>query len=135
MAQKRRKNSVIVSFLCPISLLAEVDAAYKEQQKRTLKAPLSGRSEFIIRALKRDLAHGVRSRRKKQDGKVLETVATPRSEEGGSHPTAPEGDRGAGRELRVDTGLAARSSDPASAIIALEGQGVHAEGTAGAIKI
>lgn len=61
--QARRKNSKIVSFLCPVSLLAEVDAAVASQQANTLSAPLSGRSEWIIRAIKRDLNHRERSKR------------------------------------------------------------------------
>lgn len=61
--QARRKNSLIVSFLCPVELLDAVDRAVVEQQRNTVKAPLSGRSEWILRAIRRDLDHRQRSRR------------------------------------------------------------------------
>lgn len=62
--QARRKSSKIVSFLMPLDLLAEVDAALFNQQSNTLGVPLSGRSAWIIRAIKRDLHHRERSNRK-----------------------------------------------------------------------
>jgi hypothetical protein len=65
--QKWRKNSVIVSFLCPVELLAQVDEAFATQATRTRKVPLN-RSSWILRAIKRDLDHRNRSRSK--HGKV-----------------------------------------------------------------
>lgn len=88
MAQARRKDSVIVSFLIPVSLLSEVNAAVAEQQANTLKTPLTGRSEWFIRATKRDLDHRRRSRRKrgrngKQNGLDQRDGLEPQAEGGG----------------------------------------------------
>lgn len=60
--QKRRKCSVMLSFLIPVKLLEAVNAAVNQQQKNTRKAPLN-RSEWIRRAIERDLEHAERSRK------------------------------------------------------------------------
>lgn len=62
MPQKRRKSSLILSFLCPVSLIERINVAVAEQNDRTLKAPLT-RSAWILRAIERDLDHTRRSRK------------------------------------------------------------------------
>lgn len=64
--QKRRKTALILSFLCPASLIEQINAAVAVQNERTLKAPLS-RSAWIIRAIQRDLDHTRRSRKDRGD--------------------------------------------------------------------
>lgn len=62
--QARRKDSVMVSFLIPVSLFQEVNNALETHNKRTLKH-LFSRSEWFLRAVKRDLDHSKRSRARK----------------------------------------------------------------------
>ena len=74
MPQKGRKTSIVVSFLCPVTLLQRVDEALAEQQQNTLAAPLAGRSEWIRRAIERDLDHRERSRRKRSNNQHLPPI-------------------------------------------------------------
>lgn len=62
--QKRRKTGVILSFFIPIGLLGQVDEAVQERNKNTRGVHFN-RSEWIRRAIVRDLAHRDRSRSKR----------------------------------------------------------------------
>jgi hypothetical protein len=73
MAQRRRKSSIIVSFLCPLELLGQIDAAVVTQKERTLKAPLD-RSSWIRRAIERDLDHTRRGRRRIENVEQPDTL-------------------------------------------------------------
>lgn len=60
--QKGRKSGGSVCVYMRWELLEAVTAAIADQQKGTRHAPLN-QSEWIVRAIKRDLAHRDRSRR------------------------------------------------------------------------
>jgi hypothetical protein len=62
--QKGRKDSQILSFLIPLDLLDGVNNAVQQQQQNTRGVPLS-RSAWILRAIRRELAHAERSRVKR----------------------------------------------------------------------
>lgn len=72
--QKRRKGSLIISLLMKTDLIERMDVAVAEQNRNTRKAPLN-RSEWIRRAIERDLDHINRSRgRKAMEAAVLAMV-------------------------------------------------------------
>lgn len=74
--QKRRKGSLIVSLLMKTDLIERMDLAVEEQNRNTRKAPLN-RSEWIRRAIERDLDHRNRSRgRRAMEAHVLATVGS-----------------------------------------------------------
>lgn len=60
--QARRRNSLSVSFLCPVPLIDQIKAAVARQRQNTLAVPLS-QSQWILRACVRDLEHSIRARR------------------------------------------------------------------------
>lgn len=63
MGQSGRKTFVIESFGIPTDLQAKMVAAIASQNRNSIKAPLN-KSEWIRRAIERDIAHQKRSNRK-----------------------------------------------------------------------
>jgi metal-responsive CopG/Arc/MetJ family transcriptional regulator len=63
MAQKRRKNAVLVSVLLPVELIREIDGRVEHLGVVSRNPPRS-RSEWIKRAIRRDLEHDARSRKR-----------------------------------------------------------------------
>lgn len=71
--QARRKASVNITVLFPISLIEAMQAQITSQNRHSLEAPIN-QSEFIRRAVERDLKHAARSRSKrKPDSRVNDT--------------------------------------------------------------
>jgi hypothetical protein len=116
--QKWRKDSVIVSFLSPVDLLAQVDEAVSTQQKRTRATPLN-RSSWILRAIKRDLDHRNRSRSK--HGKVSR-LAKSLAGEGQSVQPMAAGPESAGHPLdqRVQAAVEAAGGGSADLGVSLD---------------
>lgn len=77
MAQRHRKTAEIVSLGMPVVLRDEIDAEVARQASVTRGVPLN-RSQYILRAIRRDLAHARRSRRTRQS--ALEMEATDATE-------------------------------------------------------
>lgn len=61
--QKGNRECVVLSVSVPRSILPLIAAELGSQHRNTRGKPLS-RSEWIVRAIRRDLAHAIRSRRK-----------------------------------------------------------------------
>lgn len=61
--QTRRRDSHVRSFMCSDALWAQIQEAIASQNRRSTKAPLN-QSEWIRRAIERDLDHRRRSRSK-----------------------------------------------------------------------
>lgn len=59
--QRRRRDFIILSFGVPTALLSRIDAAVAEHRKNS-RGPAMNRSEWLRRAIERDLAHRDRSR-------------------------------------------------------------------------
>jgi hypothetical protein len=73
VAQKGRKNAVIVSFLLDVPTLALIDQIVEDSKQ--WKLPLDGRSDWIKRAIRRELDHRQRSRRRKTHGPEIPVAA------------------------------------------------------------
>lgn len=88
MPQRGRKSSLIVSVLLPVALIEEIRSTIASQNLHTLRAPLN-QSEWIRRAIEREIAHAKRSRRSASPRKASPGIAVnnaeqqePRSENG-----------------------------------------------------
>jgi hypothetical protein len=73
--QRRRKSALIVSVLLPVELIDRMRAEIKSQNLRSRHAPLN-QSEFIRRAIERDLSHSSRSRKSRRKADAVINTAT-----------------------------------------------------------
>jgi hypothetical protein len=93
--QKRRKDSILVSVLVPLATLEAIDKARASQVKYSRQAALN-QSEWIRRAIARDLDHRRRSNRRKHEAQqpqapAPEAPAPPPGEGPGLPAAVPDG--------------------------------------------